>query len=225
MHVRNFCPTIVALVVTLWDQQPLRPALVSLVEAIGRTMDSEFKPFLPKITPLFIRIFDGELNSSTAEVQTGILRTLPTFGTSLEKYLSIFIPAIVKSYDSYGKPATPHLRKQAVQTIEALSRKINLSDHASRVIHPLARVLETSNNELRMTVMDTLCVLMLQLGPDFVLFMPTINKVFLTPRFSMSTTEESNHRHWHTIESTIPAMRCWHSSFSTGNLCGAMLTP
>jgi serine/threonine-protein kinase mTOR len=38
-------------------------------------------------------------------------------------------------------------------------------------------VLEVPNNELRMAVLDTLCSLVIQLGSDFAIFVPTINKV------------------------------------------------
>lgn len=89
------------------------------------------------------------------------------------------IPVIVKSYERQeviGITTTP-LRKRAIQTIDGLSRRVNFSDHASRIIHPLVRVLESSNNELRMAVMDTLCSLVIQLGSDFAIFVPTINKV------------------------------------------------
>jgi len=39
--------------------------------------------------------------------------------------------------------------------------------------------IEAPNNELRMAVMDTLCSLVIQLGSDFAIFVPTINKVIV----------------------------------------------
>ena len=69
------------------------------------------------------------------------------------------------------------LRKRAIQTIDGLTRRVNFSDHASRIIHPLVRVLAWPNNELRAAVMDALSSLVIQLGPDFAIFVPTINKV------------------------------------------------
>ena len=41
----------------------------------------------------------------------------------------------------------------------------------------LVRILSIVNIELRMAVMDTLCSLIVQLGPDFAIFVPTIAKV------------------------------------------------
>ena len=98
-----------------------------------------------------------------------------TFGANIEEYLQLMIPLIVKTYER--QDASTPLRKKAIHTIEGLTRRVNFSDHASRIIHPLVRVLNTGNNELRQAVLDALCALMLQLGSDFAIFDPTIRKV------------------------------------------------
>jgi FKBP12-rapamycin complex-associated protein len=68
-------------------------------------------------------------------------------------------------------------RKIAMETVARLSRKVNISDHASRIVHPLSRVLMTGTLELKMTALDTLCALVFQLGHDYAHFIPMINKV------------------------------------------------
>lgn len=172
-------PDVFTLVAELWENSTLQLPIVALIEALGKALDSEFKPFLPTILPLILKVFDGELTDKRMNTQIKIFDTFLTFGTNIEEYLHLVIPIIVKSYerqDSIGISTTP-LRKRAIQTIDGLSRRVNFSDHASRIIHPLVRVLESSNNELRMAVMDTLCSLVIQLGSDFAIFVPTINKV------------------------------------------------
>lgn len=66
-----------------------------------------------------------------------------------------------------------------MQTIDGLAKKVNFSDHASRIIHPLVRVLNDpyAAPELSTAVLDTLSVLLIQLGADFAIFVPMINKV------------------------------------------------
>ena len=172
-------PDVFSLVAELWENSTLQLPIVALIEALGKALDSEFKPFLPTILPLLLKVFDGELTDKRMNTQIKIFDALLTFGTNIEEYLHLVIPIMVKSYerqDTMGIMTTP-LRKKAIQTIDRLSRRINFSDHASRIIHPLVRVLESSNNELRMAVMDTLCSLVIQLGSDFAIFVPTINKV------------------------------------------------
>ncbi|KAG6841465.1 hypothetical protein C0991_010890 [Blastosporella zonata] len=175
-HVRNFMPDIFSLISELWENPTLQLPIVNLIEALGKALDAEFKPFLTTLLPLVLKVFDGgELNEKKINTQIKVFDAFLTFGTNIEEYLHLVIPIIVKSYER--PEGTTALRKRAIQIIDGLSKRINFSDHASRIIHPLVRVLDASNNELRMTVMDTLCSLVLQLGSDFAIFVPTINKV------------------------------------------------
>jgi FKBP12-rapamycin complex-associated protein len=176
-HIRNFMPDIFSLIQELWENVTLQLPIVSLIEALGKALDSEFRPFLPVILPLILKVFEGELTDKRMMTQMKIFDAFLTFGTNIEEYLHLVIPIIIKSYERPEGPGTTPLRKRAIQTIEGLSRRVNFSDHASRIIHPLVRVLESQNNELRMAVMDTLCALVVQLGSDFAIFIPTINKV------------------------------------------------
>lgn len=180
-HIRNFVPDIFHLIRKLWDNLTLRLPIVSLVEALCKALEAEFKPFVPSALPLILEIFDEEPNEKRIGTQIKVFDTFLTFGTNIEEYLHLVIPIIVKSYerlDFMGRPESLiALRKRAIQTIGGMSRRINLSDYASRIIHPLVRVLEDGNKELRMSVMDTLCSLVIQLGSEFAIFAPTINKV------------------------------------------------
>ncbi len=174
-HVRIHMPEIFKLIKDLWETPSLQLPLVSLIEALGKALDAEFKPFLPSILPVMLKVFDAELTDKMPNIQIKIFDAFLTFGVNIEEYLQLVIPIIVKTYER--PDATLPLRKRAIQTIDGLSRKVNFSDHASRIIHPLVRVLDRPNNELRMAVMDTLCSLVIQLGSDFAIFVPTINKV------------------------------------------------
>jgi serine/threonine-protein kinase mTOR len=174
-HVRNHTAEIFKLVTELWDNIALQLPLVSLVEALGKALDAEFKPFLPTILPLLLKVFDGELNDKTASTQIKIFDAFLTFGTNIEEYLQLVIPIIVKTYEWPDAP--PLLRKSAVQTVEGLTRRVNFSDYASRIILSLTRVLNSPSQELKTAVMDTLSALVVQLGSDFAVFIPTIEKV------------------------------------------------
>lgn len=163
------------LIAELWGNPALHLPIVSLIEASGKALDAEFRPFLPTILPLILKVFDGDTSEKRMNTQIKIFDSFLTFGSNIEEFLHLVIPIIVKSYER--PDGTLALRKRAIQTIDGLSRRVNFSDHASRIIHPLVRVLETQNNELRTAVMDTLCSLVIQLGSDFAIFVPTINKV------------------------------------------------
>ena len=127
------------------------------------------------VLPRMLRTFDGDLQIKKQNMQMKILDAFLIFGANIEEYSHLVIPVIVRSYER--QDASIALRKRAIQTIDGLTQRVNFSDHASRIIHPLVRVLAWPNNELRAVVMDTLSSLIIQLGSDFAVFVPTINKV------------------------------------------------
>ena len=174
-HIRNYLPEVFGLIDELWENPALQLPIVSLIEALGKALNAEFKPFLPSVLPHILKIFEGELHEKRMATQIKVFDAFLTFGANIEEYLHLVIPIIVKSFER--SDAAPALRKRGIQTIDGLSRRVNFSDHASRIIHPLVRVLENANNELRMAVMDLLCSLLIQLGSDFAIFVPMINKV------------------------------------------------
>lgn len=165
------------LVLQLWDNPSLHLPIVSLVEALGNALDSEFKPFLATIIPLVLKVFDDDLTEKRMPTQMKIFDAFITFGTNIEEYLQLVIPVIVRTFERMD--ASSSLRRKAIQTIESLSARVNFSDHVSRIIHPLVRVLDSGGNDIRQAALDTLCAFVYQLGPDFAIFVSTIRKVGL----------------------------------------------
>lgn len=166
------------LITDIWDNVALQLPLVSLIEALSKALSAEFKPFLPTVIPLVLKVFDGELSDKRVSIQMKIFDAFQTFGANIEEYLHLVIPLIVKAYDRLD--STTPLRKKAIVTIDVLSKRVNFCDHASRIVHPLVRVLDGSSTELRQVAMDTLCSLCIQFGADFAIFVPTINKVTIS---------------------------------------------
>ncbi|CAK5267693.1 unnamed protein product [Mycena citricolor] len=181
-HIRNYTVVVFGLVKELWDNTSLQLPLISLIESLSHSLAADFKPLLSHVIPLIMRAFDGEGSTRRAQTQIKIFDALLSFGSILEDYLYLIIPIIVKTYERIDAPTV--LRKRAIQTIEGLAKHVNFSDHASRIVHPLARVLNGSHNELRACVMEALCALVVQLGPDFAVFVPMINSLLTRTRVS-----------------------------------------
>ncbi|CAK5264818.1 unnamed protein product [Mycena citricolor] len=178
-HVRNHAADVLGLVTELWDNSTLQTPIVVLIEAVGRALTAEIKPFLPAILPLLLKVFqvEGELSEKRMSTQLKIFDAFQTFGANIEEYLHLVVPIIMRTAESnFGSIS---LRRKAIVTIDRLSKVVNFSDHASRIVHPLMRILERAPSELRVAVLDTLCSLIAQLGSDFVIFVPTINKCLL----------------------------------------------
>jgi FKBP12-rapamycin complex-associated protein len=174
-HVRNYVPDLLKMITDLWDNPALQFPIVSVLESLGKALDVEFKPFLPGILPSLLKIFEGDLTFKRQQVQTKIFNAILMLGSNVEEYMHLIIPIITKTFEA--EDADVILRKSAVFCIEGLSRKINFSEHASRVIHPLVRTLGNAPGDLRNAIMETICSMVCQLGSDFAIFVPTINKV------------------------------------------------
>lgn len=134
----------------------------------------------PLIALSYAQVFEGKLTDKRQQTQTKAFHAIAAFGGNIEEHMHLVIPIIVKTAEK--SEAFTELRVTAVQTIDALSRKINFSDHASRIIHPLIRALSSPVPLLRDAIMDTLCVLLVQLGSDFAIFVPMIRKVRSCPQ-------------------------------------------
>lgn len=64
----------------------------------------------------------------------------------------------------------------ALETVDKLTLTLDLTEFASRIIHPLVRTLD-SVPELQTAAMDTLCAMVMQMGPKFTIFIPMVQRV------------------------------------------------
>lgn len=166
----------------------------------------------------------------TRGVVSQVLQAFETFGTNVDDYLHLVVPAVVRLIESQDAQAP--VRAMALQgtcpppppflillhllqhlhhlllllrsfvfpsfppflsappvsstsrchlcSLAVLGRlclQLNFSEYASRIILPLARVLRGTNSDLQHEAVETLCSLVLQLGSDYAIFVPMINKV------------------------------------------------
>lgn len=63
-----------------------------------------------------------------------------------------------------------------METVDKLTLTLDLTEFASRIIHPLVRTLD-SVPELQTAAMDTLCAMVMQMGPKFTIFIPMVQRV------------------------------------------------
>ena len=180
-HIRNYLGVLFDLIHDFWNpDSTLQFSITSLVESIAVAVEGQFKAFLPKLLQELLRTFEGDISAGklSDRRKQNLLRMIKAFyvfGASVEEYMHLILPVIVKCFERTDAPF--ELRSTAIQTIGHLCRKVNLSDNISQIIHPLARVLAGDEPDLKVTAMDSLCAIVLQLGPDYAIFIPMINKV------------------------------------------------
>ncbi|KAF2244260.1 ARM repeat-containing protein [Trematosphaeria pertusa] len=177
-HIRPYLPSILSTVQEYWSSIPqLQATILSLIEAIARSLEGEFKIYLADVLPLMLGVLDTDQTSKRLPSER-VLHAFLIFGSSAEEYMHLIIPVMVKMFDKPGQP--PHLRKLAMETLGRLSKQVNVSEFAARIIHPICRVLAGPEPSIKQTALETLCALIFQLGPDYIHFVPTVNKILIT---------------------------------------------
>ncbi|KAI9893709.1 MAG: phosphatidylinositol kinase- protein kinase tor1 [Vezdaea aestivalis] len=186
-HIRTYLKEILDLITDYWGKsQTLQSTILQLIEAISRSLEGEFKVYLSRLLPMMLEVVDKDA-SPYRTPSTKVLNALVVFGSSSEEYMHLIIPVIVRVFEKAQNP--PTIRKVAIETIGKLSKQVNISDYASKILHPLARVLASAELSLRQAAMDTVCALIFQLGRDYMHFIPTIGKVLETQRISNKNYE------------------------------------
>ncbi|UNI22822.1 Non-specific serine/threonine protein kinase [Purpureocillium takamizusanense] len=186
-HIRNYLPEIIEILQEYWHKSTsLQTTILSLVEAISRSLEGEFKIYLAGILPLMLGVLHKD-SSAKRTPSERVLHAFLVFGASAEEYMHLIIPVIVRTFEKQGQPT--FIRKHAIDAIGKISRQVNLNDYAAKIIHPLTRVLDIGEPALRVAALDTLCALIQQLGKDYLHFMGTVNKVITQHQIQHSNYE------------------------------------
>ncbi|KAF2235412.1 phosphatidylinositol 3-kinase tor2 [Viridothelium virens] len=174
-HIRPYLPSILETVQDFWGASAqLQSTILLLIEAIARSLEGEFKVYLANVLPLMLGVLDQDATQRRVPSEK-VLHAFWIFGSSAEEYMHIIIPVIVRMFEKPGQAL--RIRQLAIETIGKLSRQVNISEFAAKIIHPLARILAGPDAALKQTALDTLCALVFQLGPDYMPFVPTIDKI------------------------------------------------
>ena len=175
-HIRSHLDEIFTLIKEYWTMDSSLQTLIPLVETICVAMGGEFKIYLPQIIPQILKVFMHD-NSKNRVYTLKLLTAFQKFGSSLDDYLHLMIPPVVKLFDS--NDVLINVRRSALETIEKLCEQLDLTDFVSRIIHAIVRTLDSAQPELRGPALATLCALVNQLGKKFITFIPMVNKVML----------------------------------------------
>jgi phosphatidylinositol kinase/protein kinase (PI-3 family) len=136
-------------------------------------LDDHFEVLIPSIC----RLIDAGIPQSGAKLLSGeesLKRPSPWATVS-------GFPSNSSSLFAYGG-VLPVVRRQAIDTISTiLSSGVNLAPFAARIIQPLARTISdeiasSTPLDVKKAAVDCLCLLILQIREDYVVWIPTIKK-------------------------------------------------
>ncbi|KAF2644919.1 ARM repeat-containing protein [Massarina eburnea CBS 473.64] len=177
-HIRPYLPSILTTIQEFWGATAqLQATVLALIESIARSLEGEFKEYLADVLPLMLGVMESD-TSTQRTPSARVLHAFLIFGASAEEYMHLIIPVMVKMFDKPGQPV--HLRKLAMETLGRLSKQVNVSEFAARIIHPICRVLAGNEPAIKQAALEMLCALIFQLGPDYIHFVPTVNKILIT---------------------------------------------
>ncbi|KAG0095495.1 phosphatidylinositol kinase- protein kinase tor1 [Podila epicladia] len=176
LHIRPYIPDLMHLIREHWGHTLLQERIIGLIESIAFSLDGEFKVYMPKLLRSMLAVLESDM-SERHGASLRVLQALVRLGSNIEEYMHLIVPVLVKTFERTDAPT--NLRRAAISTIGALSRRVNLSDYASRIILPLVRILSLPGTDIRPATMDVLSLMALQLGQDFTNFVPLISKVVI----------------------------------------------
>ncbi|KAL3477332.1 armadillo-type protein [Aspergillus californicus] len=174
-HIRTFIPKIIDVMREFWDASyQVQSTILSLVEAISRSLEGEFGKFLARLIPLMLDILEKDTTPRRL-LSEKVLHAFLVFGSSGEEYMHLIIPSIVRLFDQQQNP--PSIRKSGIDSLTKLCCQVNISDFASLMVHSLSRVITSGDPVLRNAALDCICALIIQLGQDFIHYVRPVNKV------------------------------------------------
>ena len=176
-HIRNYVPQLMGIIHSFWAASSSTQATVlSLVEAMSKALEGEFRGYITKLLPLLIGVLETD-DSARRIPSEKVLHTILVFGQSAEVHMHMIIPALIRLFQKQSNPVP--IRKTAIDTIGKLSRLVNISDYSSTIIHNLTDVFASKDPNLRQAALDCICAYVFQLGQDFRLYINTVKKALV----------------------------------------------
>ncbi|XP_064091213.1 serine/threonine-protein kinase mTOR-like [Macrobrachium nipponense] len=174
-HIRNYLDDIIEVLKEFWvtgGKLETTITIITVVESIALAVGSEFKIYLKELIPMILKSCIND--SKEKQVTAKLLVAFQKFGATLEEFLHMILPHIVKLFDANDVPLP--VRRSALETVDHFADYLDLSDYTSKIIHPLLRTIDTST-ELRLDAMEVLCALATQLGRSYERFIPIVNRI------------------------------------------------
>ena len=207
----DFLAEIIDLVEDSWGEVGLLKHVLDLIQKLSEYMPMEFKPHMPSLLPKMIASLQREwrmvLNGDESDSQASqaasvaadhceqILSSFETFGSMLEDYMYLALPQMVSIVVQPG-PHGLDTKRVSAGTVGRLCDHINMTEYSSRIVLPLARVLQEKVRELdpavsdlqqhlKVTIINTLCNLITSIGYEYAIYIPVIENVMAELRRSV----------------------------------------
>ncbi|CCK71085.1 phosphatidylinositol kinase family protein KNAG_0G00270 [Huiozyma naganishii CBS 8797] len=167
----------------------LQNTITSTIEAISKAIGPDFRVYMPSILTSFLTVLESD-KSIKKQSSIRILKCLVIFGANLENYSHLILPTIIR----IAEFSSGTLKRMAIVTIGKLAKTIDISEFSSRIVQSLIRSLNTGEKEVNKAIMNTLCLLLLQMNTDFIIYIPILNKTLVRNRVQHSVYDQLTNR-------------------------------
>lgn len=176
-HIRSYAGQLIDLVQEYWGTSAqIQATVLSLVEALSRSLEGEFAGPISRILPLMLGVLEKDTSVRRAPSER-VMHTFLVFGSNAEFFMHLIIPMLVRTFQKPTNPLT--LRRGAIDTIGKISRKVNITDYTSMLVHNLSDILSGKEQLLKQAALDCICALIFQLGREYLRFNNTIKKILV----------------------------------------------
>lgn len=141
-HIREYLTDIFKLVREYWNAHMLN--IATLVEKVAIALNDEFVTYMPIVMPLILSVFHSEQPSSRKKT-IRLAQTLEVFGTLLDDYQHVVIPALVRLFEIEHPDEDLDVAVAAIRCVGRLSTKLPIHDFMARIIHPLLRTMDPTH--------------------------------------------------------------------------------
>lgn len=138
-HIRDYLGEIFRLAKEYWHVHMYN--LATLVEKVAIALNDEFVTYMPIVMPLILGVFHSEQPGSRRKT-IRLSQTLEVFGTLLDDYQHVVLPALVKLFEIEHPESDIDVAIAAIRCVGRLSTKLPIHDFAARIIHPLLRSMD-----------------------------------------------------------------------------------
>ncbi|CCF58185.1 hypothetical protein KAFR_0E00310 [Kazachstania africana CBS 2517] len=184
-HVMPFVDEIYEVVEEFFTIVNLQINIILLIETISTSIKNAFKKYIPITINMFLGVLEND-ESPKKLTSTRILKSLITFGANLEDDAYAVVPMLVKMCEY----SSGSLRKTSIVVLGRLAKSVDLSEMSSRIVQTLLRIMNTGDKDLTKALMNTFSLLLLQMGSDFMVFVPIINKALVKNRIQNSIYDQ-----------------------------------
>jgi len=171
-YTRDFLNEFFQMIKEYWDTPSLITPIIEFIEEMANALNDEIKDGLKWIIPKMLKILSNDPSpSNNATIR--ILHAFNVFGTLIDDYMPLIIPAIIRLIDPHV-PHSEEIRKVALLTLGNFSQRHSLVKYATGVVLPIARLLESGSFLVQQQALDTLCDIAINYENEYKRFIPLI---------------------------------------------------